>query len=43
MNARVRAVEVEEVIGNCGILGVNWAGRKMVQFNSNAGLTAGNT
>jgi hypothetical protein len=43
MHARVGDVEVEEVIGKFGVPGVNWAGRRMVQFCTEAGLLAGNT
>jgi hypothetical protein len=34
---------MEVVIGKFGVPGMNWAGRRMVQFCTEAGLLAGNT
>jgi hypothetical protein len=42
MHARVGDLELEEVIGKFGVPGVNWAGRRMVQFCTEAGLLARN-
>jgi exonuclease III len=43
MNVRVGDLKVEEVISKFGVPVVNWAGRRMVQFFTEAGLIAGNT
>jgi hypothetical protein len=43
MNAQVGDLELEEVIGEFGVPGVNWAGRRMVRFCTEAGLIAGST
>jgi hypothetical protein len=40
MDARVVNVEVEEVIVKFGIPVMNWTGRRMVQFCTDAGLIA---
>jgi hypothetical protein len=42
MNAGVGDVEMEEAIVKFGVPGVNWAGRRMVQLCTEAGLIAGN-
>jgi hypothetical protein len=43
MKERVGDVDVEEVIGNIGVSGLNWAGTRMVQFCTEAGPIAGNS
>jgi hypothetical protein len=41
MNERVGDVDVEEVIVNFGVPGMNWTGRIMVQFCTDARPIAG--
>jgi hypothetical protein len=43
MNPRDGDVEVEEVIGEFSVPGVNWAGKRMLQFCTEARLLTGNT
>jgi hypothetical protein len=43
MNARVGDLAVQEVIVKFGVPGVNWTGKRLVQFCTDVSLVAGNT